>query len=90
MLQRPDMKLESSPGSQVPLNETEQPTYADVVSQLQAGGRIGLMDLQKLSYVDITCLFEEIKRWLIYGRDSDFIHDPKKLKTECSTPKFRK
>jgi hypothetical protein len=61
---------------------TEHYSYADAIRQLQDYGHISLLHLQSLSYADVECLFEEINRWLIYGRDINFIHDPKKLRTE--------
>jgi hypothetical protein len=62
---------------------TEPYSYAGAIRQLQDCGHIRLLYLQNLSCADVKCLFEEVDRWLVYGRDINFIHDPKKLKTEC-------
>ena len=64
---------------QIPSDTTEQYSYASAIRQLQDCGHISLLHLQSLSYADIECLFEEIKRWLVYGRDINLIHDPKRL-----------
>ena len=61
---------------------TEPYSYADAIRQLQDCGHIRLLYLQNMSRADVKCLFEEIDRWLVYGRDINFLHDPKKLRTE--------
>lgn len=66
---------------------TEQYCYASAIRQLQDCGHISLLHMQKLSCAEVDCLFEEIKYWLIYGRDINFIHDPKKLSVECRWPR---
>jgi hypothetical protein len=66
---------------------TEQYCYASAIRQLQDYGHVSLLDMQKLSCAEVDCLFEEIKYWLIYGRDINFIHDPKKLSAECRWPR---
>jgi hypothetical protein len=66
---------------------TEQYCYASAIRQLQDCGHISLLDMQKLSCAEVDCLFEEIKYWLIYGRDINFIHDLKKLSAECRWPR---
>jgi hypothetical protein len=76
------MEPKQSSVPQIPSDTTEQYSYASAIRQLQDCGHISLLYLQSLSYADVECLFEEIKRWLIYGRDINFIHDLKKLKTE--------
>jgi hypothetical protein len=73
------MKLKQSLLPQMPVDTNVQYSYASAIRQLQDCGHISLLDMQKLSYADVDCLFEEIKRWLVYGRDTSFIHDPKKL-----------
>ena len=75
------MKLKQSSVAQISSDTTVQYAYADAIRQLQDYGHISLLDMQKLSYADADCLFEEIKRWLVYGRDINLIHDPKKLST---------
>jgi hypothetical protein len=75
------MKPKQSSMPQIPSDTTAQYSYASAVRQLQDCGHISLLDMQKLSYADVDCLFEEIKRWLVYGRDINLIHDPKKLST---------
>jgi len=76
------MEPKQSSAPQIPSDTTEQYSYASAIRQLQACEHISLLDLQSLSYADVDCLFEEIKRWLIYGRDINFIYDPKKLRAE--------
>ena len=76
------MEPKDSSAPQISSDAIEQYSYTCAIRQLQDCGHISLLDLQNLSYADVDCLFEEIKRWLIYGRDINFIHDPKKLKTE--------
>lgn len=61
---------------------TEHYSYTDAIRQLQDCGQISLLYLQGLCCADVECLFEEISRWLVYGRDVNSIHDPKKLRTE--------
>lgn len=73
------MKLKQSPVAQISSDTTVQYSYVDAIRQLQDCGHISLLDMQKLSYADTDYLFEEIKRWLVYGRDINLIHDPKKL-----------
>lgn len=76
------MKPKHSSVPQVPSDTTEQYSYVSAIRQLQDCDHISLLHLQSLSYANVDCLFEEIKRWLVYGRGINFIHDPKKLKTE--------
>ena len=38
-----------------------------VLNKLKVEGSISLMDIDKLAYSDLDSLFEEIKRWKIYG-----------------------
>ncbi len=76
------MKPKQSSVPQIPSDTTEQYSYTCAIRQLQDCDHISLLDLQNLSYADVDCLFEEIKRWLIYGRDINFSHDPKKLGAE--------
>jgi hypothetical protein len=76
------MEPKQSSAPQIPSDTTEQYSYASAIRQLQDCEHISLLDLKNLSYADIDCLFEEIKRWLIYGRDINFSHDPKKLRAE--------
>ena len=66
---------------------TEQFCYADAIRRLQDCGQISLLDMQKLSGAEVDCLFEEIKYWLIYGRDINFIHDSQKLSAERRWPR---
>lgn len=75
------MKLKQSSVAQISSDTTVQYSYADAIKQLQDSGHISLLDMQKLSYADADYLFEEIKRWLVYGRGINLIHDPKKLNT---------
>ena len=79
------MEPKQSSAPQIPSDTTEQYSYASAIRQLQDCGHISLLHLQSLSYADVEYLFEEIKRWLTYRRDINFIHDPKKLKTERRT-----
>ena len=79
------MEPKQSSAPQIPSDTTEQYSYASAIRQLQDCSHISLLHLQSLSYADVEYLFEEIKRWLNYGRDINFIHDPKKLKTERRT-----
>ena len=69
------------------VDAAEQYCYASAIRQLQDCGHISLLDMQKLSCAEVDCLFEEIKYWLIYGRDLEFIHDPKKLSVERCWPR---
>ncbi len=48
--------------------------YSEAIAQLKDLGYMSLEDMQKLSLKDLNNLFEEIKRWCVYGN-----HDPKKL-----------
>lgn len=48
--------------------------YSEAIAQLKDLGYMSLEDMQKLSLEDLNNLFEEIKRWCVYGN-----HDPKKL-----------
>ena len=66
---------------------TELYCYASAIRQLNDDANISLLDLSRLSYSEVDCLFEEIKYWLIYGRDINFIHDLKKLSAECRWPR---
>ena len=61
---------------------TELCCYASAIRQLKDDAYISLLDLSRLSYSEVDCLFEEIKYWLVYGRDINFIHDPQKLSAE--------
>lgn len=61
---------------------TELCCYASAIRQLKDDGYISLLDLNRLSCSEVDCLFEEIKYWLVYGRDVNFIHDPQKLSAE--------
>lgn len=75
------MEPKQSSAPQIPSDTTEQYSYASAIRQLQDCGHISLLHLQSLSYADVEYLFEEIKRWLIYGRDINFIHDPTSVPT---------
>ena len=81
------MKLKQSLLPQMPVDTNVRYSYASAIRQLQDCGHISLLDMQKLSCAEVDCLFEEIKYWLIYERDINFIHDPKKLSAECRWPR---
>jgi hypothetical protein len=50
------------------------------IQDLQGSGCLSLANIEQLSYLDIHDLFEEIKRWSVYGN-----HDPKKLRISLNT-----
>ena len=76
------MKYEPSVIFNKSIMTTDSFTYADAVKQLQNCSSISLETILKLSYDDLNCLFEEIKRWSVYGRDGQLRHDPFLLRAE--------
>jgi len=56
-------------------------SYAKAIAQLKDCGYMSLVDMQELSHADLNNVFEEIKRWRVYGN-----RDPKKLRAIFNAP----
>jgi len=62
-------------------NATSAYAYEEAIEEIKGSGLINLARIQELSYTDLGKLFEEIKRWSVYGD-----HDLKKLTTTAQIP----
>jgi len=56
-------------------------SYPEAIAQLKDCGYMSLVDMQELSHTDLNNVFEEIKRWRVYGN-----RDPKKLRAIFNAP----
>jgi hypothetical protein len=65
---------------QIYQSTTSKYNYEMAIQDLQGSGCLSLANIEQLSYLDIHDLFEEIKRWSVYGN-----HDPKKLRISLNT-----
>ena len=75
------MLLTSNSAFGISNNATSAYAYEEAIEEIKGSGLINLARIQELSYTDLSELFEEIKRWSVYGG-----HDLNGLRTTAQIP----